>query len=264
MFAARSFFITVNDITCLQSVLDYLQSLSTLNYLLAARELSPTTCHAHAHIYAQFTVSTRLSPRKLRSAHTEKCYASPKRNIEYVKKCGDIILEHGNPRLAGTPTKREMERMPPDDLSWNMLKTYWELQRRKHLQHSTANIIKDVKLYYIHGEGCQAIIKAREILQSMHVECVNFVSFTNGYLQGSDGTTTSIIYTNFTDDTVSYADFLNLTSNTYNILNTKNSSLTNIFTLIIFTSAQPLDSLYSDITDRSFTDRFITINCFLD
>ena len=112
--AAKGFQITVNEIDTLADVLGYLRGLSP-NYMVAAREIAPTTGHKHAHIYVQFPNTRRLSLKKLCGAHVEKCLGSPEQNIKYIKKDGDIVCEEGAPRLNYMPSVKQLKDMSPDE-----------------------------------------------------------------------------------------------------------------------------------------------------
>ena len=87
---AKNFCLTQNDMSRLGDTLEYLRSLKP-NYLLAGKEVAPTTGHIHAQMYVQFPFSRLPSIKKLCGAHIEKCKASPEQNIIYCKKGKDII-----------------------------------------------------------------------------------------------------------------------------------------------------------------------------
>ena len=107
----------LNEIEKWEDLLKYLKSLKSRNYIVASQELAPTTGHPHIHVYIQFNYPTRLSMKKLCGAHIELCYASPQRNIDYVKKDGNILIEEGKPRLgAGNAiTIKEVKAMTYED-----------------------------------------------------------------------------------------------------------------------------------------------------
>ena len=98
---SKAYQLTINKISDWGAILEYLQSLSSINYMIACREFAPKTNKEHYHVYIQFRFSMKLSKKKLLSAHIEVCRGSPQENINYIRKNGDILLEEGEPRLGG-------------------------------------------------------------------------------------------------------------------------------------------------------------------
>lgn len=70
-----------------------MQHYKSLSYAIACLELAPSTGHQHIHIYIHFNNAIKLDPTKLLGAHLEVCKGSPKQNIDYIKKDGNIIWE---------------------------------------------------------------------------------------------------------------------------------------------------------------------------
>ena len=93
---ARSFQLTLNEVDKYNNVLNYLNSLKSVDYIISCREIAPTTGHKHIHIYIHCKTTLRLSLKKCCGAHVEICRGSPKQNIDYIRKDGQIIDEIGD------------------------------------------------------------------------------------------------------------------------------------------------------------------------
>ena len=88
----KAYQLTLNKIDDWGAIFEYLQSLTSFNYMIACREFAPKTGKEHYHVYIQFKYSMNLSKKKLLSAHIEVCKGSPQANIAYIKKQGDILF----------------------------------------------------------------------------------------------------------------------------------------------------------------------------
>lgn len=69
-------------------------------YIIACKETNKKG-FSHIHIYIQFDNKRKLSIKKVQGAHIEICRGSTNENIDYIKKDGNILLEHGNPKING-------------------------------------------------------------------------------------------------------------------------------------------------------------------
>ena len=108
-FKGRHFQLTLNEIDKYEKLEDYLLKRKTLTYFISCQEAAPSTGHKHIHIYIHFNNSVSLSLKKLCGAHVEICRGTPKQNIEYIKKDGNIIAEVGNiPQWGGYHNIKEM------------------------------------------------------------------------------------------------------------------------------------------------------------
>ena len=78
----KAYQLTINKIDDWGAILEYLQSLASINYMIACREFAPKTGKEHYHVYIQLKCSLTLSKKKLLSAHIEICKGSPQANID--------------------------------------------------------------------------------------------------------------------------------------------------------------------------------------
>lgn len=107
---ARDWQLTLNEVEKWDDLLGYLEELKTLSYGIACHELAPSTSHEHIHVYTHFSNAIALSIRKCQGAHIERCRGSPKQNIDYIRKDGDIIWEYGDEPRQGARTIGELKK----------------------------------------------------------------------------------------------------------------------------------------------------------
>lgn len=114
---ARDWQITLNETFKWDDLREYLIGLKSLTYIIACKEIAPTTGHEHIHVYTQYKTPIKLSIKKLQGAHVEACKGTPQQNVEYIKKDGNIIFENGTLRKNGKlPTIKEAINMTDDEL----------------------------------------------------------------------------------------------------------------------------------------------------
>lgn len=92
---SRSFQLTCNNLESYEASVNELKKSKTLDYIIACRELAPTTGHVHYHIYAHHYDARLLNIGNLNGAHVEICRGNVQQNINYIKKDGEIVLEEG-------------------------------------------------------------------------------------------------------------------------------------------------------------------------
>lgn len=144
---ARHFQLTLNEVERYEDLKLYLTSLKNNNYFISCKEIAPTTGHEHIHIYVQFTDNQRLGISKLQGAHIEVCRGTPQKNVEYIKKDGNILDEIGTVRFHGNPTIREMKSMSPqeiDELPWQMHNTATKIIEEERDKKSLLNMLDEI------------------------------------------------------------------------------------------------------------------------
>lgn len=118
---ARSFQFTLNQPEMYKELSKELHKLKTMTYIIACEETAPTTGHKHVHAYVHFSHQYRLSKKLLSfNAHIEICRGSPKQNIDYIRKDGNIIEEWGEVPRQGIKTVSELRETPIDEVPANL------------------------------------------------------------------------------------------------------------------------------------------------
>ena len=153
----KAYQLTINKIDDWGAILEYLQSLTSINYMIACREFAPKTGKEHYHVYIQLKYSMTLSKKKLLSAHIEICKGSPQANIDYIKKQGDILFEEGEPRLGGNSFSiKEIKAMTNEErenLSFYHYNKIQNLKRDEICVLKASEYLKNIQVYYIYGKS---------------------------------------------------------------------------------------------------------------
>ena len=251
-FKGRSFQLTCNNLESYNASVQYLKKSQMLDYIIACHELAPTTGHEHWHIYCHFNNARLLKLKKLKGAHVEVCRGSAVQNIDYIKKNGDITLEEGIPPSFNSLTVSELKKInDEDDLpDWKQFNLWSKLKSQE-----TINImdwLKPIKVYYIWGpSGIGKSKKAKDIvLESKLGHEVSIAKFNNGYWNGVNSKSKIMIYDDFRDSHMPASEFINLIDYNKHIMNTKGAFVINNYELIIITSVQDVDTIYSNLPDE--------------
>ena len=255
---AKAFLFTLFKINEWGPILEYLQSLTSRNYLLVSREFAPKTGSEHYHIYIQFKYTVTLSRKKLLSANIQICRGTPQQNIDYVKKEGDILLEEGEPRLGGgnAITIKEVKAMTSEERENLPFSSYNRLQALKRDEISilkASEYYKEVEVYYIFGKSgmgktkyVMESIKKLADLKLIESAKYNKVKYTDKFWNGvsMDNMTQVALYDDFRDYHIPPSEFIQFIDYYYNIMNIKNSFVVNKFKYIFITSIQSPYDLY--------------------
>ncbi|GAB1219361.1 hypothetical protein ENUP19_0021G0029 [Entamoeba nuttalli] len=216
---ARNYNITLNDVSRYDALKNYLINKAKLGYYIAAKESTPTTGHEHIHIY----------------------------NIEYIKKDGNILEEIGNePRQGLHSTVSDLISVK-DPSALNPIElNRWLIARNLSQRFTVDSCYKpDVKIYYIWGSS--GIGKSRPAMSYLVTKEFDRVKFLNNFWIGvsSDGQSEACIYDDFRDSHMHPSEFISFIDYYVNTMNIKNRHVFNHYKLIIITSVQDPNSIYS-------------------
>lgn len=265
--SSRNFILTLNPraLEYYADILEYLKSLSGIKYILVCEHFGQE--NQHYHIYVQYDTSKRLSIRRLKGAHVERCFGSAQQNIKYLKAEDDkhkregvtssIIYEEGTPRLNGTNfTVQEiidLDDVEVRELPSNMYNTATRI-RRECRRLSIRDFRKNVKVYFIQGpSGVGKTNKAFEIAEEFereHGYCVDMIKYDGSFYHGVTHEAKVAIYDDFRDSHMKPSEFINLIDYNRHWLNVKNGSELNNYYVIIFTSVQRFSKIYRKMNDE--------------
>lgn len=276
---ARNFILTLNPaaLEFEADILDYLRSLNGLTYLLVTEHIGNVDTKHH-HVYVQYENSKKLSIRKLRGAHVERCFGSAQANIRYCKAQDEkhqqegvsaiLILEEGRPNLKGQSLSvgdvidledEEMTTLPA--ITYNVASKI-----RKDFKVTKAkDFRKEVKVYWIQGptgkgKTNKAIDLATELEEAW--DCgTDFIKFTGDFYLGTTKMAKIAIYDDFRDSHMKPAEFINLIDYNKHWMNVKGDQKLNEYNCVILTSVQKLDKIYRNVPDepRKQWERRITV-----
>lgn len=240
----RSYQLTLNEVDKYEQLTAYLKGLKLMDYLISCKEVAPTTGHEHIHVYVHFSRPSRLSVKKCQGAHIEACRGSPKQNIEYIRKDGNIIEEVGDAPHQGVQhtVKDLMEIQEPDQLEWREYNTWVKVHTRPtKIKKSEWN--KDVKIIYIWGpSGAGKSTKAQELAADEFEEVKHTGDFWGGVVDG----TGCCIYDDWRDSHMTASEFINFIDYRVHNLNVKGGGVKNKYNLIIITTIQSPDDIYKN------------------
>lgn len=254
-FCARSFQFTLNEIEKYDKLLELIKNIKSCDYYISCKEVAPTTGHEHIHMYVHFSRSHRLSKKILElGAHIEICKGSPQQNIKYIEKDGNILDEFGTRPRQGMRTVGELKDIKnPDDLNWNEYNTWNKIHSTISNDIDVEDLHKEVKIYYIFGpSGIGKTEKAKQIIRDnkdKYGTKVNMVKHEGDFWNGI-GTAKIAIYDEFRDSSMKPSEFINFIDYNVHPLNIKGGSIINKYELIIITSVQNPEYIYSNIGDE--------------
>ena len=253
-FRARSFLLTLNEIDKYEDFKDCFLKLKSMDYFLSSKEIAPTTGHEHIHIYVHFESNYKLSKKILSfGAHIDiQKYGSPNQIIEYVKKDGNILDEIGKEPHQGFHTVKDLKEIDnPDNLNWNEYNTWLKIKNTpKKIKKGEWH--KDIKVYWIQGDsGIGKSNWAEDLFNKSDFNEMEEISFDkNGFYNGVVDGKGLCIYDDFRDSDMKASEFIKLIDYRVHNLNIKGGSVKNNYNMIIFTSIQKLENIYSNCKEE--------------
>lgn len=249
-FRGRAFQFTCNSEEIYIKTVNYITKSKMLDYIISCRELAPTTGHEHFHIYAHFDNPRIIKAKKIEGAHIEICRGSAFQNIEYIKKNGEILIEEGIAPTSNCLTISELKKITdPENLpDWKQYNLW------KQLKTNTININnwnKKITVYYISGDsGVGKSLKAKELVIEHNYEDVNIGKYENGYWNNVNENCKCLIYDDFRDSHMPASEFINMIDYNIHPMNIKGGHIMNNYELIIITSIQKLENIYSNMAEE--------------
>ena len=250
---SRSFQFTINEIEKYKDLIEIIKNLKSCDYYISCLEKAPTTGHEHIHLYVHFNNMYRISKKILDlGVHIEICKGSPKQNIEYIEKDGNILDEYGIRPRQGMKTVGELKKITnPDELNYNEYNTWRKIHESMDNDIDIDDIFKNIKVYYIFGpSGIGKSKKALEIAKENGYKKINFVSYENGFWNGVGKSSKIAIYDEFRDSSMKPSEFIKFIDYNKHPLNIKGGSIINNYELIIITSVQNPKLIYPNIGDE--------------
>ncbi len=247
---SRSFQFTINEIEKYKDLIEIIKKLKNCDYYISCLEEAPTTGHKHIHLYTHFSNPYRISKKILDlGVHIEICKGSPKQNIEYIEKDGNILDEWGNRPKQGMRTVGELKKIKnPDDLNYNEYNTWRKIQDSINADIDIDDVYKEIKVYYIFGpSGIGKSLKAKDIVREnkeKYGKIVNYVKYSNNFWINIGDSANIAIYDEFRDSSMPLDEFINFIDYNIHPMNIKGGYKQNNYKLIIITSVQNPKFIY--------------------
>lgn len=255
---SRSFQLTLNQPEKYNAIKNYFMGLKNLSYWLAGKEYGKTTKHEHIHIYIHFSKPFKLNIKNCLNAHIEICKGSPKQNIDYIRKPESTIIdEWGEIPHQGQLTITNVELMNNDERK-NLPLVYYNIIRKinekQNNELTLESFKKEIKAIYIWGEsGVGKTTLATKIInkyiKDKNIKTFNLIKHDGNFWVGV-GESKIALYDDFRDSHMKPSEFINLIDYNIHNMNIKNGSVKNKYEVIILTSVQSPELLYSCVTER--------------
>lgn len=218
-FRARAFQFTLNEPEYYEDLKAELTRLKSLDYLIACREKAPTTGHEHVHVYAHFSSQYKLNQKILSfGAHIEICKGSPKQNIAYIRKDGNVIDELGEEPHQGIKSVRELREMNVDDVDPHLYRIKKEIDEDKREEEGFFSMLKEIKsnnlkaptIYYLTGKpGNGKTYKAYQIaLENYPEEQIGRIAINNNFFKITNEKAKCFVIEEFRPSQLHASDFL--------------------------------------------------------
>lgn len=263
---SRNFQFTLNKISNYDGLTNELKKLKTCKFLISCREIAPTTGHEHIHIYVHFEQPYKLSKKILSyGAHVEICRGSPKQNIDYISKDGNIIEEWGTRPAQGTRTVAEMKEMSVDEVSpqyYRIKKQIDEDERSKNtffdmLEEIRNDNLKAPEIIYITGPSGKGktYTAYKMAVEKYKNDEIGKLTLNNNFIDIVNENAKCFVIEEFRDSQIRASDFLQLTDKYGYRANTKGGFCTLRPEMIIICSIKHPSTIYHDEVNTQFMRR---------
>lgn len=264
----RSFQLTFNEnavVNCRKAA-EHFKKLKTCDYLICCKEYNKAG-NEHCHLYVHFNNMYAIASKLITSTkmHIEEAFGSPKQNIEYIRKTGkwtakgiaqrtEIMEEYGIEPRQGQLTIQELREVNnSDDLpDWKQYNV-WKQVKAEHKKTKVDEWHKDVEVIWIQGPS--GIGKSKKVVEICHekgIEEFDEVKYDgdHNFWLNADGSGGCCVYDDFRDNQMKPAEFVNFID--YNVHNMRiiGGSVRNNYNLILITTVQRLESIYSGMSDQ--------------
>lgn len=222
-FRARAFQFTLNRPEKFDELKVLIEALKSCDYVVACQEVAPTTGHEHVHMYAHFSQTYTLNKKILNvGAHVEICKGSPKQNIEYIKKDGNIIYERGEPPHQGyAHTVKELHDMSKDEVDPHLYRIKEDIDRKEADKQVFFDMLDEIEkdelkapeiVYITGGTGKGKTYTAyKSALRDYKKEDIGKITCKNDFLDVINETAKCFVIEEFRSSQIKASDFLQLT-----------------------------------------------------
>lgn len=222
VYRARAFQFTMFDMENWVNLCEKFRDLKSCDYIVAGKEICPTTKKEHVHIYVHLTSTYRLSKKILAfGAHIEICRGSPKQNIAYVKKDGNIVYEYGKEPHQGQLTCGDLLQMEKKEVPGPLKRIWTELQEEEREEKDFRQMLREIKerklrapeIVYVTGEsGAGKTFKAYDdALNDFEEEKIGKLTIENGFVKATIKDAECFVIEEFRPSQMKASSFLQLT-----------------------------------------------------
>lgn len=263
---ARAYQFTLNQPDVYDKLKGILTGLKTMDYLISCREVAPSTGHVHMHVYVHFTQQYRL-PQKIRDlgCHIECCRGSPKQNIAYIRKDGEIIDELGEEPHQGARTVKDLRETSIDCVDPHLYRIKKQIDQEEHDLSTFMGMLEEIEqdqlrgptVIYITGDSGKGKTYGayKRALKEYPKEKIGKLTLKNGFIDVINENAECFVIEEFRPSQIKASDFLQLTDKYGYRCNIKGGFCTLRPKMIIICSIIPPERIYKEEINVQFMRR---------
>lgn len=263
---ARAFQFTLNQPDVYDKLKSILTGLKTMDYMISCRETAPSTGHVHMHVYAHFSQQYRL-PQKIRDlgVHVELCKGSPKQNIAYIRKDGEIIDEIGDEPHQGARTIKELREADIDAVDPHLYRIKKQIDAEKRDLDTFMSMLDEIEaddlkaptvIYITGGTGKGKTYSAyKRALKEFPKEKIGKLTLKNDFIDIVNEDAECFVIEEFRPSQIKASDFLQLTDKYGYRCNIKGGFATLRPKCIIICSIIQPEHIYKEEVNKQFLRR---------
>lgn len=263
---ARAYQFTLNQPEVYDKLKDILTGLKTMDYLISCKEIAPSTGHEHMHVYAHFSQQYRLS-QKIRDlgVHIEVCRGSPKQNIDYIRKDGEIIDEIGEEPHQGVRSVKELKEASIDCVDPHLYRIKKQVDAEQRDLSTFMNMLEEIEqdqlrgpnVIYITGDSGKGKTYGayKRALKEFPKEKIGKLTLKNDFIDVINEDADCFVIEEFRPSQIKASDFLQLTDKYGYRCNIKGGFATLRPKCLIICSIIPPEQIYREEINKQFMRR---------
>ena len=221
-FRSRAFLFTLNQIEKYKNFIEEFKKLKTMDYFISCKEKAPTTGHEHIHLYVHFSQTYKLNKKILSyGSHIDICKGSPKQNIDYVSKDGDIIEEYGIRPSQGARTVKDLKEMDVNDCPPQYYNIKNKIDEKERNETEFFNMLDEIRndelkapevIYITGGTGLGKTYTAyKEATRTYENKDIGKLTIENNFIDITNDKAKCFVIEEFRPSQIKASSFLQLT-----------------------------------------------------
>lgn len=266
VFRARAFQLTLNETCFYDEIVEHFEKLKTCDFLISCLEKAPTTGHEHIHIYVHFSQTYKLPQKLLKYGfHIEICRGSPKQNIAYIRKDGNILDEWGEEPHQGSKTVAELREADINEVQPQYYRIKKEIDEDTKRIQSFDNMLNEIRndclkapeIIYLSGESGEGKTYAayKMAVERYENEDISSLQINNNFCTFERPHAKCLIIPEFRPSQMHASEFLQLCDKYGYSANIKGGFVHIRPETIIICSILPPTSIYAGEKNKQFVRR---------
>lgn len=238
-------------------IFQYLKSMKSCDYILAGREIAPSTGSPHFQCYVHFKNCVRIKKDIYKLAKFFPAHGSSADNYKYCTKEDDNPIEWGKrPKDVVIKTVKDLDDASESDVE-GLGVQYYNIVEKWRANKANERTIDDFGrkpclVWYLYGPsgfGKSEIAEclAKKMMELYKYDKWNELKFVNNFWMGVSKGCKVAIYDEWRDSHMKASEFINFIDYKKHVLNIKNGSLRNMYEFIFITSTQSPMEIYKNV-----------------